>query len=315
MEILAKHTRFRAYQLKSKGSSFSYWDGTRFVLGEARYNDDNKNSIWHELKRCGKGAIDVLHITSWDADHCASSELENILKDLKPKTIECPGHSINKEIQNQVDSLKLISAYLSAGKNTPKIVKVNKLDTTYISSLNSAKPWTYNNIIYDNKKDYKEENNNSNIKLFKAGNFSVLSLGDLEKEEISKWLASFDIIKNEVDVMLLAHHGSDNGFTSSDFLGAVKPKVAISLSNWNNQHNHPSAAILSRLRDKKIDYYSTKQGDLIIESIGDHTRQYSVWNFIADGEKLKEEPKKYKTKRASKETTDKLVEAIKNWKK
>ncbi len=45
MEILAKHTRFRAYQLKSKGSSFSYWGGARFVLGEARYNDDNKNSI------------------------------------------------------------------------------------------------------------------------------------------------------------------------------------------------------------------------------------------------------------------------------
>ena len=59
MELLSKHTRFRAYQLKSKGASFSYFDGNHFTLCEARYNNDNKNSIWHELKMCGKSSIDI----------------------------------------------------------------------------------------------------------------------------------------------------------------------------------------------------------------------------------------------------------------
>jgi len=314
MEILAKHTRFRAYQLKSKGSSFSYFNGAQFVLGEARYNDDNKASILHELKVCNKTFINVLHITSWDSDHCASTDLEAILNELKPRVIEYPGHEINKQIQNQIDCLKLITDYVNKDSNTPKTIEANCLNSQYISELNNAIPWSYNNIIFNNDKNHKEENNNSNVKLFKSGNFSVLSLGDLEKKEISTWLSSFSSIKKEVDVMLLAHHGSDNGFTSTDFLDAVKPKVAISLSNWDNQHNHPSDAILQRLRTKKIDYYSTKQGDLIIESTNDHTRKYAVWNFIANGEELKEAPIEYKTKRASQETIDKLTTAIKNMK-
>lgn len=315
MEIRSKHTRFRAYQLRSKGSSFSYWDGSRFILGEARYNKDNKNSIWHELKVCGKTSIDVLHITSWDSDHCAAVDLEGILEDLKPNLIECPGHPINTGIQNQVTSHTLINNYLSSNKAIPKTINVVKLDPNYISSLFPAKAWSYNNIIYNNKKDYSEENNNSSIKLFKSGSFSVLSLGDLEKDEISQWLSKFNIIQNEVDVLLLSHHGSDNGFTSSYFLNSVKPKVAISLSNWNNQHNHPSPAIISRIRNKKIDYYSTKQGDLIIESIDDHTRKFKVWNFIFNGGQLKEEPKTYTTKRGSKESVDKFIYIINNWEK
>ena len=56
MELKNIHTRFRAYQMTVKGSSFSYWDSSTgiFVLGEARFNDDNKASIFHELSKCGK---------------------------------------------------------------------------------------------------------------------------------------------------------------------------------------------------------------------------------------------------------------------
>jgi hypothetical protein len=56
MELKNIHTRFRAYQMTVKGSSFSYWDSAtgKFVLGEARFNDDNKASIFHELSKCGK---------------------------------------------------------------------------------------------------------------------------------------------------------------------------------------------------------------------------------------------------------------------
>ena len=43
-----------------------------------------------------------------------------------------------------------------------------------------------------------------------------------------------EIIANEVDVLILAHHGADNGFTTTDFLRAVNPKVAICACDWDN---------------------------------------------------------------------------------
>jgi len=138
------------------------------VLGEARYNDGNNNSILHEIGVCKKTSIDVLHIISWDADHCAYGELDVIFKKLTPKTIECPGYDIDRDIQNQVDSLKLVNNYLSRNTNVPKQVVVNKLDDEYISGLDNASEWTYNNTIYNNKKDYQEHNNNSSIKLFRV---------------------------------------------------------------------------------------------------------------------------------------------------
>lgn len=298
MEIMSRHTRFRGYQLKTKGSSFSYWDGTSFILGEARYNDDNKKSIWHELKRCGKNSITTLHITSWDADHCISTELASILLELKPSIIEYPGYEINNEKQNQIDCLRLIQNYVVLDQHVPKLVSANKLDSNYISGLSNATDWSYNNIIFNNKKDYPEPNNNSSIKLFRSGSFSLLSLGDLEKEEISKWLIQYNIIKNEVDILIMAHHGSDNGFTTDDFLKAVKPKVAICLCDYGNQYEHPSQNVLRLLRENNILYYSTKQGDIIIESINDHTTQFQLWNYVANGDRLESESKPIFTKRA-----------------
>lgn len=315
MEFQTKHTRFRGYQLKTKGSSFSYWNGSHFSLGEARYNDDNKNSIWHELKMCGKTSIDLLHITSWDADHCSSTELNNILKELKPKRIEYPGYPIDTNTQNQLDSLAAILKYEAGDVNAPKVIKVDKIDPTYIATLGTSSEWDFSNILFNNKKDYPTSNNNSTIKLFKTGCFSVLSLGDLELEEISKWLVQFKAIKTEVDVLIMAHHGSDNGFTTADFLDAVKPKVAFCLCDYGNQYDHPSKNVIQLLGNKKIDYYSTKQGDVIIESIEDHQKKYRVWDYISDGEKLREYPSTYNSKRYSKHTSDNFLKMIQNFNK
>ena len=87
------YTRFRAYQLGEKGASFSLSVDQYFVLVEARYNEVNKQHIKYEMRLSGVDHIDVLHITSWDEDHCKLTELEDIINDLKPSVIECPGYS------------------------------------------------------------------------------------------------------------------------------------------------------------------------------------------------------------------------------
>jgi hypothetical protein len=85
-------TRFRAYRLGCAGASFSYFDGSTFTLIEARVNDTNRASIANELKICGKRHINVLHITSWDRDHCNLSELREILDVWRPTRVEYPGY-------------------------------------------------------------------------------------------------------------------------------------------------------------------------------------------------------------------------------
>ena len=59
------------------------------------------------------------------------------------------------------------------------------------------------------------------------GSFQILSLGDCENIEIAKRIMANEILQREVDIMILAHHGADNGFTTLEFLKTIKPKVCI----------------------------------------------------------------------------------------
>ncbi len=162
MTLISTHTRFRAYQLKGKGSSFSYYSQNynQFTLCEGRYCDDNKASIHHELMECNKDNIDVLHITSWDEDHCNDAELEQLLKYLKPQRIEYPGYPIDITKENQRNCLKLITKYSSH-------IEAVKIDSDYVGKLSPPTYWDYNDILCNNNKTYDEANNNSTIKLFK----------------------------------------------------------------------------------------------------------------------------------------------------
>ncbi|NQX98633.1 MAG: hypothetical protein HRT73_12255, partial [Flavobacteriales bacterium] len=198
MEFKNIHTRFRAYQMTVKGSSFSYWesDNDKFTLGEARYNDDNKASIHHELSKCGKETIDNLYISSWEMDHCTASELEDILKELKPSSIYAPLYEPDPKKENQVNSKKLVDGY--AGP--PKPYRYNG------KNLNTAKPWTYTKT-YHNQKIGENANDNSLVCLWRTGNFSVLSVGDLESATLSKQIEDSTIYP-ETDVFILSHHGS-----------------------------------------------------------------------------------------------------------
>ncbi|MFD2568919.1 ComEC/Rec2 family competence protein [Pseudotenacibaculum haliotis] len=285
MEFKSLNTRFRAYQLGNEGSSFSYFDGSSFTLIEARVTETSAPSIIAELKACGKTRIDCLHITSWDTDHCRQSELEEIIESLKPTRIEYPGYTPHTD--SGKECLKIVQAHINS----------KKIDSTYVSNLDNATNWTYHNILYNNSKTYENANDNSTIKLFRSGAFTVLSLGDLEKSEIADYLlGTGDIIKEEVDVMILAHHGADNGFTTEKFIQGVSPKVAICTSNYDNQYDHPKPEIRELLYENSVTLYTTKTGDVVIKTIGDDTIAYKAINLKANSTEVSSD-KDFNTKR------------------
>ena len=276
MTIKRRNTRFRAYQLENKGSSFSYFDGEQFTLIEGRYTDTNKDSIDIELEECGLTTISNLHITSWDQDHCSPSQLEQIFQKFNPKKVEYPGYEPHTDCGKE--SLKIILAHKKENEHK-RIIQVTP---EYISSLNDAEDYGYNNILYHPKFITPESaNNNSTVKQFRKGSFNVLSLGDVECSNLSSALSRYKSINSEVDVMILAHHGADNGFTTSNFLKKVRPHVAIATSNYANQFEHPKPEIREKLYKHDIHLFTTKTGDVVIHSIKNHTGHFKVVNLKA----------------------------------
>ncbi|MFT3931042.1 MAG: hypothetical protein QM709_12185 [Spongiibacteraceae bacterium] len=275
MTVQSIDTRFRAYQLGSAGSSYSYFSDGRFVLIEGRYCE-NEQSIRQELRICGLERINTLHITSWDQDHCSPSQVKRILEDLKPSKIEYPGYEPHTDCGKE--SLKIIKAY-QASSSRPQVIAVTP---EYIESLKAASSYGYRNIMYWPKEiDTENANNNSTVKQFRSGSFNVLSLGDVESTQISSYLRRASTINSEVDVMIMAHHGADNGFTTSTFLKIVRPTLAIATSNYGNHFDHPKPEIRELLHKHDVHLFTTKTGDVIVRSIGKHTGQYEVINLKA----------------------------------
>lgn len=54
------------------------------------------------------------------------------------------------------------------------------------------------------------------------------------------------------------------------------------LSDYGNKYGHPDNVILQRLRLAEVDYYSTKTGEIIAQSIDKYT--FKVSNYISNNE-------------------------------
>lgn len=296
IELLSKHTRFRAYQLGCPGSFFSYFDGTNFTLIEARLTDISERSLVSELSSCGmENKINVLHITSWDSDHCSPIALRKILTHLKPDQIDIPGYSPTTDTGKE--SLSVIHSYINSQRIAQHSIELLDCAPENNRLLPPSLQFEYQNVLFHPYNYYENCNDNSTVMLFRTGSFTLLSLGDVELPEIAETLMQNKILNSEVDVMILAHHGADNGFTTDRFVKVINPSVSVSSSNYDNQFEHPKPEIKKIFYDNQVPIYTTKTGDVIIKSIGDHKSQYEVLNLIGDSTELSSK-KTFTTKRA-----------------
>ena len=268
------YTRFRAYQLGVEGSSFSLVVDNHFTLIEAKLTETNVPNLVDEVKYIGRNNIDVLHITSWDKDHCDDISLQKILKYLKPKRVEYPSYCPDTETGKSC--LRMIENYSMGEKMPIKTWRV-KLSQNY------AEPLKGKDIFFNPMRVVEKHNDNSIVKFFREGSFQILSLGDCEADETSERLKDNPILQNEVDILILAHHGSANSICSHEFLASISPKVAICSSNYDNKFEHPDQVIRNRLSSLDIPLFTTKTGDIIIESIDKHT--FKVYNYCSNNEK------------------------------
>ncbi|WP_419210734.1 ComEC/Rec2 family competence protein [Providencia manganoxydans] len=272
-ELKGIRTRFRAYTMPSAGSCFSYATDKEFVLIEARAPQEIRDRIVEEMELFQHETISLLHITSWDQDHCTASELEWILDNLKPRKLEYPGYEADND--NSIKCLGLIENY----KNQRHILSSSVVRVTpeYVNSLKSGSGYSYKNIIFHPKKYTEKANDNSIVKFFRSGMFNVLSLGDVESAEIATLLKNSSLIE-EVDVIILPHHGGHSEVLTKDLLEKIEPSIAVCSSNHSNQYGHPTQDVRNLLDKLDIELYTTKSQDIIIESTGSHYGRYKVYD-------------------------------------
>ena len=249
-------TRFRAYQLGEKGASFSLAVDHDFTLIEARLNDCNRSNVITEMNKVGAQRISLLHITSWDVDHCNPDELCDILTYLKPQWIQYPGYA--PDSKSGKESLKMIRSYLNDNRLDSSVISPK-----FINALEEGESAKFSTILYNPTKEYEKHNDMSIVALFRKGRFTVLSLGDCESPEIARSIMGSSIANKETDIMLMAHHGADNGFTTEEFIKKIAPKVAICACDYDNQYDHPRDEVREILHNNDVRFFTTKTGDVL----------------------------------------------------
>lgn len=272
-------TKFKAFQLDTDGSLFSFYKQNHYTLLEARLPKGGIEVLATDIKEHNKTTIDTLHITSWDEDHCHFEDLTQILNRFRPAHIEVPHYKPDSE--NGQLCYKTLMKYDYIHQRSVHNVRI--VDKAYIDSLTPGQSGGVSNIVYAPIFNCDCKNDMSLIKLFRSSGFNVLSLGDCESAETARRLMNSSIILSDVDVLILPHHGADNGFISPEFLRKVNPKIAICSSNHGNQYDHPKQEIRDMLYEANVRLYTTKNGDVIIYKNTDMPSALAI-NRITDND-------------------------------
>jgi competence protein ComEC len=284
-------TKFRAFQLSSPGSLFSYYKSNDYTLIEARLPKDGIEILRGDLNYHGKDRIDTLHITSWDDDHCDWDSLTQIMNQFRPNRIEIPGYEPKSDTGKACK--KLIMQYDDIHQRYINNVTIYNKET--INNLTKATAWGTATIVYSSLFDVENSNDMSQIRLFRSLGFNVLSLGDCESLEITKKLMfNGCLLENEVDIIILPHHGSENSMLTSEFLDFCKPILSVCSSNYDNEYSHPRQSVINLLTSKNVKSLTTKMGDIVvIKKVNEDTK---VYNYISNNGTL-EGVYTFKTKR------------------
>lgn len=184
-----------------------------------------ENIIIPSLRSLGLTRIDYLVLTHGDFDHMG-------------------------EANNILSNFKVHNVLMNSGNNSElEISLINYMDLKNVSYQHISKN-TINHrgieLKFLNEVSIRSENDDSLILLLSLNNYQILFMGDAGFIEEHHIINNFDL--SDVDVLKVGHHGSRNS-TSSEFLSAINPTIALISSGRNNIYNHPHPDTITRLKN------------------------------------------------------------------
>lgn len=210
-------------------------------------NSPDGPAIVNYIKALGIETLDFIVATHPHADHIGG--MEKVINSFKIGAVYMPGISHNtKTFEGLLAAIQSKGLKIQRARAGVNILSSNGLCADMVSPAAD---------FYDNLNNYSAA-----VRLAYLNN-TFLFTGDMEAEAEKEINA--DIGAN---VLKVAHHGSDTS-TSAAFLSRVSPEYAIISVGAGNSYNHPSALVLSRLRDFGAQIYRTDEaGTIIAESDG-----------------------------------------------
>lgn len=206
---------------------------------------DDGDEIVKLLKEKEISNIDYFFITHFDKDHVGG--FKEVMDNVTATNIYVPDYEgTNDEYREYLKTVE---------DNDLEITKADK-DFSFVSD----------DVLFEvsvpKSKFYEEgDNDYSLVVSVTHGENTFLFTGDSEKERLPEVLSEFG---KEYDFLKVPHHGKENK-NSKRFINTIKPRYAVIC---DSEKNPASDNIISLLKSQGTEIYSTKNGDVFVESDG-----------------------------------------------
>jgi competence protein ComEC len=215
------------------------------------------------LKSQGISSLDIVLATHSHEDHIGG--MQEVLKNFPVGQFIYNGFpgttSYYEDLMKTISKKKILLTNVSAGDT------IDLDPTLTIDVLNPQKTF------------FDDPNNNSVVLRLIYRNETFLFTGDAAQGAESAMLSDEDNLS--ADVLKVGHHG-DSRSSSTKFLKAVHPEIAVIEDGYNNDHHNPSNITLNRLKAANVTLYRTDlNGTVTIESDGSSLRVTTQTDYPA----------------------------------
>lgn len=229
-------------------------DGGGAAEYETNYNIGERVFVPYLISH-GFSHIDVAIVS-----HCHKDHVEGIIaaaENLSIDTIVMP-----KSDMENIYHQKLIEIAQEKGISIEYMAKGDEINFKSGLSIDFLAPDS-------SQLQNDEANDTSLVAHITYGNFSALFTGDSTDE-------ADEIYPKNVDILKVAHHGSDNQ-TSAEYLEITNPEYAVISVGKGNSYNLPSDGVIERLTDGGAKILRTdRNGDIQFKAKKDGTFTYKT---------------------------------------
>lgn len=205
---------------------------------------DIDSNIVQYLQSVGVQHIDWMIATHPHADHIGG--LVQVLKMYPVKRVVTNGQAHTTTVyENFLDGIASAQAeYFEAKRGD--LIELGTLDILVFNPAGNTNP---------------DLNENSLVLQFTYGATTFLLMGDSGATTEANLLASGLPLKT--NILKVGHHGSTSGSTSA-FLNAIKPEVAVYTAGINNSYGHPAPETIAALSAAGATIYGTDQNGTVV---------------------------------------------------